>query len=461
MTSETVVVELSREQADAMLGCWGYAPEKVDAAEQGMAKITTALASDSQGGEKRVECDGSGRIPDLRISPATWKCTGCSKCQPEQEEDGDWPETIYRVVVEDLTNPAALYFGPEIGDLEKVAEMWRETGARVHRYVPASTQPCAEISTDLVEEAATTAKEADDLGFGPANIGVAVLRRIASRLAPTQPSLSEEDRGRLERIAALLEEAGEEETPFEAARFLRHLASAPPEVSGEETKDRCPACGSSNPMFSGCKDPVEAKAETGRDFPTLPGGCANPWHEDRSASPPEPSVQEDGGRWTIPICKDCGRVRARGIEHSRSRCHCDPPPGRLDLPTEVMPVQEHEATVERLRSERDEWRERSEAVDQQLGNAAVEVTDLQARLEKVEAERDESISAGLAQHAALEEAAQEFDRQANELLAHRDSCSPESRQRMVFERAAGAHRQDAQLLREKQAALKGGGAGGE
>lgn len=124
-------------------------------------------------------------------------------------------------------------------------------------------------------------------------------------------------------------------------------------------------------MFSGCKDPGQAKEETGRDFPTLPGGCADPWHEDRAASPPEPQAQEGEGRTQDLATAICREVSGLSPEVRED----------VDDVARALAryIAEHEATVERVRSalalaENYEQQQRSRA------------NDLQARLEEAEEE---------------------------------------------------------------------------
>jgi len=57
---------------------------------------------------------------------------------PSEPEGDTTAAYIYRVEIDGLENPKALYFGPEVSiDLECVADAWRKTGAHVTRYVPA------------------------------------------------------------------------------------------------------------------------------------------------------------------------------------------------------------------------------------------------------------------------------------------------------------------------------------
>lgn len=105
MTSETVVVELSRETARWVItesverlggpcdnaGCERCAPRR-----EARAAFDAALASDSQGDEEGVcaECDHD-------IRPGSSHARSCSRHpinqphshnQPEQGGDGDWPD---------------------------------------------------------------------------------------------------------------------------------------------------------------------------------------------------------------------------------------------------------------------------------------------------------------------------------------------------------------------------------
>lgn len=176
VASETVVVELERGEVERLVTLCEYDIRHTDAGpkisvpsspvrDKTADKLRAALASDSQGEER---CAGDGRVLSEESPTGAVACPGCPKCQPEQGEDGDWPEIVV---------------GREPGGGILLADELipsRETETR--RYVP----------------------------------------------APTQPSISEEDREQLEEIARVVDNYAPESRAKDDAAFLRRLASAPP-----------------------------------------------------------------------------------------------------------------------------------------------------------------------------------------------------------------------------------------
>lgn len=57
-------------------------------------------------------------------------------CSTQEAVKDEERKVVYRVLVGNVVNPRAIHFGPEVGDVEAIANEWRATGATVERYVP-------------------------------------------------------------------------------------------------------------------------------------------------------------------------------------------------------------------------------------------------------------------------------------------------------------------------------------
>lgn len=252
---------------------------------------------------------------------------------------------------------------------------------------------------------------------------------VAERAVPVRPSLS----------------AGhicDSENPCEPNDHLcrNALASAPPEVSGEES-ERCKRCGractvwsASSPLWNAVirggsingeakyndmvcatcfmqlaeeqgiaagfrvtADQINVELET-----TTPSGRI--WSEDRqlwvdpAPSPPEPSVQEgEPRRWVL----ECG-YKGANDEWWFDVTGQPIPKGEV---VEVMPVSEHEATVGKVEAQLDRANDTLEEAEHRVANwkRCADVFD---------AESARWHERTLRAEAALEEAAAEFERRA-------------------------------------------------
>lgn len=427
--SETVVVELSREEAEHLADH----PVEINRAIQrrAEAKLRAALASDSQGGGNGgcEQCGGSGEEGN----------EPCGECNGSGKKRCGHCEAVEREAAKSEEATIDLWFG----HVERAIE---EFDQRAHGCRQVGTNPEPFI---YAREYLRT-----------------ILRQVGSAdiPAPTQPSISEGDRERVEQIANRIaeESIGSGDWWDCAAADLRRLASAPPEDSGEEFRE----------------PPEDLYRE--------------------AESPPEPqALEREGDRWRVcqyAPSEDIHRETVRGSWEVRLR---GPQPSNHDR---LMPVSEHEATVERLKraqaeveaineggfdevielreqlkamtdardlckrqtaeanQRHDQTKERLEKAYEVWEHETQRANDLQARLEEATDLAEKAANQGIERTlqrdqawAALEEVAAEFERRSDKEQANAENEAEEA--------CAATWELAAQHLREKQAALKGGGVG--